>query len=162
MRRILAAALIALPGAASAEQIGEVSTVFKLLGANHKIIVEAFDDPKVEGVSCFLSRAKTGGIRGSLGLAEDTSDASLECRQTGPVKYTDELEAGEQVFRQRTSILFKKLQVVRFYDPSRNALVYLTYSDKVIEGSPKNSLSAVVIAPWGADGAMPEPPTYDD
>jgi CreA protein len=162
MRRILAAALIALPGAASAEQIGEVSTVFKLLGANHKIIVEAFDDPKVEGVSCFLSRAKTGGIRGSLGLAEDTSDASLECRQTGPVKYTDELEAGEQVFRQRTSILFKKLQVVRFYDPSRNALVYLTYSDKVIEGSPKNSLSAVVIAPWGADGEMPEPPTYDD
>lgn len=162
MRRILIAAMLAFPSAAAAEQIGEVSTVFKLLGANHKIIVEAFDDPKVDGVSCFLSRAKTGGIRGSLGLAEDTSDASLDCRQTGPVSYKDDLEAGEQVFRQRTSILFKKLQVVRFYDPARNALVYLTYSDKVIEGSPKNSISAVVVEPWGAEGQLPEPPTYDD
>ena len=162
MRLALIVALVAMPTAVAAEQIGEVSTVFKLLGANHKIIVEAFDDPKVEGVSCFLSRAKTGGIRGSLGLAEDTSDASIDCRQVGPVKYLDELEAGEQVFRQRTSILFKKLQVVRFFDPARNALVYLTYSDRVIEGSPKNSVSAVVVAPWGADGELPEPPTYDD
>jgi len=162
MRRILIAALLALPTAASAEQIGEVSTVFKLLGANHKIIVEAFDDPKIEGVSCFLSRAKTGGIRGSLGLAEDTSDASLDCRQIGPVKYLEDLEAGEQVFRQRTSILFKKLQVVRFYDSTRNALVYLTYSDKVIEGSPKNSVSAVVVRPWGGDDTLPEPPTYEE
>lgn len=163
MRRLaIIAALIALPTAVVAEEIGEVSTVFKLLGANHKIVVEAFDDPKVEGVSCFLSRAKTGGIRGSLGLAEDTSDASIDCRQVGPVKFLDELEAGEQVFRQRTSILFKKLQVVRFYDPKRSALVYLTYSDRVIEGSPKNSVSAVVVTPWGADGTMPEPPEYDD
>jgi CreA protein len=162
MRRILIAAALALPTAAFAEQIGEVSTVFKLLGANHKIIVEAFDDPKVKGVSCFLSRAKTGGIRGSLGLAEDTSDASLDCRQTGPVEYLEDLEAGEQVFRQRTSILFKKLQVVRFYDPARNALVYLTYSDRVIEGSPKNSISAVVVEPWGAEGVLPEPPNYDE
>lgn len=162
MRRLCLAALIALPSAASAEQIGEVSTVFKLLGANHKIIVEAFDDPKVKGVSCFLSRAKTGGIRGSLGLAEDTSDASIDCRQTGPISFLEELDAGEQVFRQRTSILFKKLQVVRFYDPTRNALVYLSYSDKVIEGSPKNSLSSVVIEPWGAEGVLPEPPAYND
>lgn len=162
MRRLLFAALIALPTSVFAEEIGEVSTVFKLLGANHKIVVEAFDDPKVQGVACFLSRAKTGGIRGSLGLAEDTSDAAIECRQTGPVKYLDEMEAGEQVFRQRTSILFKKLQVVRFYDPARNALVYLSYSDKVIEGSPKNSISAVVVQPWGADGALPEPPVYND
>ncbi len=162
MRRVLIAVCLALPSIAAAEQIGEVSTVFKLLGANHKIVVEAFDDPKVEGVSCFLSRAKTGGIRGSLGLAEDTSDASIDCRQTGPVKYLEELEAGEQVFRQRTSILFKKLQVVRFYDPARNALVYLTYSDRVIEGSPQNSISAVVIQPWNAEGELPEPPAYDD
>lgn len=162
MRRIALAFLLSFPVAAQAEQIGEVSTVFKIFGANHKIIVEAFDDPKVEGVSCFLSRAKTGGIRGSLGLAEDTSDASLDCRQTGPVKYLDDLEAGEQVFRQRTSILFKKLQVVRFYDPKRNALVYLTYSDKVIEGSPKNSVSSVVVQPWGPENVLPEPPEYDD
>ncbi len=164
MKRIVLAtatlAALALP--ALADEIGEVSTVFKLLGANHKIVVEAFDDPKVEGVSCFLSRAKTGGIRGSLGLAEDTSDASIACRQVGPIKYLDELEAGEEVFQQRTSILFKKLQVVRFYDPKRNALVYLSYSDKIIEGSPKNSLSAVAVTPWGAEGLMPEPPVYDD
>lgn len=162
MRRLIAAIAIALPTAAAAEQIGEVSTVFKLLGANHKIVVEAFDDPKIEGVSCFLSRAKTGGIRGSLGLAEDTSDASLDCKQTGPVRFLDELEAGEQVFRQRTSILFKKLQVVRFFDPERNSIVYLTYSDRVIEGSPKNSVSAVVVQPWGSENLMPEPPTYDE
>ncbi len=155
-----AAAALALP--ALADEIGEVSTVFKLLGANHKIVVEAFDDPKVNGVACFLSRAKTGGIRGSLGLAEDTSDASIACRQVGPISYNDELEAGEDVFRQRTSILFKKLQVVRFYDPKRNSLVYLSYSDRVIEGSPQNSISAVAVMPWGAEGVTPEPPVYDD
>ncbi len=164
MKRLLlaAGAAMALALPALADEIGEVSTVFKLLGANHKIVVEAFDDPKVDGVACFLSRAKTGGIRGSLGLAEDTADASITCRQTGPISYRDELEAGEGVFQQRTSILFKKLQVVRFYDPARNALVYLSYSDKIIEGSPKNSLSAVVVAPWGPEGELPEPPVYDD
>ncbi len=134
--------------AAQADEIGEVSTVFKWLGANHKIVVEAFDDPAVAGVSCFLSRAKTGGIKGSLGLAEDTSDASIACRQTGPIAINEELEAGDRVFRERTSILFKTLQVVRFYDEKRNTLVYLSYSDKFIEGSPKNSISAVVIRPW--------------
>lgn len=159
---LAAGATLALALPALADQIGEVSTVFKLLGANHKIVVEAFDDPKVEGVACFLSRAKTGGIRGSLGLAEDTSDASIACRQVGPIEYKDELEAGEDVFRQRTSILFKKLQVVRFYDPARNTLVYMSYSDKVIEGSPQNSISAVAVAPWGAEGLLPEPPVYND
>lgn len=131
-----------------ADEVGEVSTVFKLLGANHKIVVEAFDDPDVPGVSCFVSRAKTGGIKGSLGLAEDTSDASIACRQTGAITLPEDLEEGEQVFRQRTSILFKKIQVVRFYDETRNTLVYLSYSDKLIDGSPKNSISAVVIRPW--------------
>ncbi len=154
-----AAALLALP--AGAEEIGEVDTVFKLLGANHKIVVEAFDDPKVEGVSCFVSRAKTGGIKGSLGLAEDTSDASIACRQVGPIRYLDELEAGEEVFKQRTSLVWKSIQVVRFYDEKRNTLIYLTYSDKLVEGSPKNSISAVVAAPWGAEPA-PQPPKYDD
>ena len=138
--------LAALP--AFAEEIGSVDTVWKLLGANHKIVVEVFDDPKVEGVSCFVSRAKTGGISGSLGLAEDTSDASIACRQVGPIKFVAELEEGEEVFGRRASILFKRVQVVRFYNEERNTLVYLTYSDRVIEGSPKNSISAVVIRPW--------------
>ena len=139
--------LAAMP--AFAEEIGSVDTVWKLLGANHKIIVEVFDDPKVEGVSCFVSRAKTGGISGSLGLAENTSDASIACRQVGPIKFLAELEEGEEVFGRRSSILFKRIQVVRFFDETRNTLVYLTYSDRLIEGSPKNSLSAVVIRPWG-------------
>ena len=138
--------LAAMP--AFAEEIGSVDTVWKLLGANHKIIVEVFDDPKVEGVSCFVSRAKTGGISGSLGLAENTSDASIACRQVGPIKFVAELEEGEEVFGRRSSILFKRIQVVRFFDETRNTLVYLTYSDRLIEGSPKNSISAVVIRPW--------------
>ena len=133
---------------AFAEEIGEVTTAFKLLGANHKIVVEAFDDPKVEGVSCFISRARTGGIKGSLGIAEDTSDASINCQQTGAVHFREDLEDGEEVFSQRASIMFKRIQVVRFQDKARNALVYLTYSDKLIDGSPKNSVSAVVIRDW--------------
>ena len=155
------AGLVALATPLAAEEVGEVSTAFKLLGANHKIVVEAFDDPKVEGVACFVSRAKTGGIKGSLGLAEDKSNASIACRQVGPIKFLDELDAGEEVFKKRTSIIFKSLQVVRFYDPKRRTLIYLTYSDKVIDGSPKNSISAVVLAPWG-DGPAPADPEYDD
>lgn len=135
---------------ADADQVGEVSTAFKLIGANHKIVVEAFDDPHVKGVSCFVSRAKAGGISGSLGLAEDTSDASIACRQTGPITIAPDLEDGEQVFRERTSILFKTIQVVRFLDETRNTLVYLIYSDKLVDGSPKNSISAVVVRPWAA------------
>lgn len=151
MGAVVAAALlagVAVAGSLRAQQIGEVTTAFKILGANHKIIVEAFDDPKVQGVSCFVSRAKTGGISGSLGLAEDTSDAAITCQQTGPVAFRDELRDGEEVFSRRASLLFKHIQVVRFHDESRNALVYLTYSDKLIDGSPKNSVSAVVIHAW--------------
>ncbi len=142
--------LIASP--ATADEIGEVDTAFKLLGANHKIVVEAFDDPKVEGVACFLSMARKGGISGSLGLAEDPSDASIACRQVEPIKFTKSIAAdknGEPVFKARRSVLFKKLQVIRFLDHARNTLVYLAYSDKLIDGSPKNALSAVAIMPWG-------------
>lgn len=135
-------------GFAYAEEIGEVTTAFKLLGANHKIVVEAFDDPKVEGVSCFISRARTGGIKGSLGIAEDTSDAAINCQQTGPIRFREDLNDGEEVFSQRASIMFKRIQVVRFRDETRNALVYLTYSDRLIDGSPKNSVSAVVMRDW--------------
>ncbi|MEC7276298.1 MAG: CreA family protein [Bdellovibrionota bacterium] len=131
-----------------AEEIGRVDTAFKLLGANHSIVVEAFDDPKVQGVSCHLSRAKTGGIKGSLGIAEDTSDASIACRQVGPVSFNDKLKQGERVFTKKTSLIFKSMQVVRFYDSKRNTLVYLVYSDKIIDGSPKNALSTVPIMPW--------------
>ena len=142
------AALAAMGGAAAAEEIGEVTTTFKILGANHRIVIEAFDDPKVEGVACYVSRARTGGISGSLGLAEDTSDASIACRQVGPVAFRGELKDGEEVFGRRASVLFKRIQVVRFFDEARNALIYLTYSDKLVEGSPKNSISAVAIQPW--------------
>ena len=145
MLKLVLPAVLAMAGAASAEEIGQVTTAFKILGANHRIVVEAFDDPEVEGVACFVSRARTGGISGSLGLAEDTSDASINCQQTGPVKFRGELEDGEEVFSRRASIMFKRIQVVRFFDETRNALVYLTYSDKLIDGSPKNSVSAVVI-----------------
>lgn len=146
-RRIGTGALVAAlaAGGAAAEEIGRVTTAIKILGANHTIQVEAFDDPKVEGVACFVSRARTGGIRGSLGIAEDTADASINCQQTGAVRFKGELEDGEEVFSRRASALFKRVQVVRFFDESRNALVYLTYSDRVIDGSPQNSVSAVVI-----------------
>ena len=136
------------PGQAFAEEIGHVDTKFNWLGPDHKIVIEAFDDPKVEGVACHLSRAKTGGIKGLVGLAEDSSDASIACRQIGPIRIKDELEEGEQVFSERRSLIFKKLQVVRFFDKARNTLVYLTYSDRVIEGSPKNAISTVPIQPW--------------
>lgn len=142
--------LMMLPVLVSAEEIGEVSTVFKWLGPNDKIVVEAFDDPKVEGVTCYLSRAKTGGVKGGLGLAEDRSDASIDCRQVGPISFTGKLEDGEEVFKQRTSLIFKTMQVVRFFDPKRNALIYLVYSDRVIEGSPQNSMAAIPIMPWPA------------
>ena len=147
-----ALALLLVSAPVVADEIGTVDTAFKLLGANHKIAIEAFDDPKVRGVTCFLSMARKGGISGSLGLAEDTSDASIACRQVGPIKFLEKIAAkgdSEQVFSARRSILFKKLQVVRFLDEKRNVLVYLAYSDKLIDGSPQNSISAVALMPWG-------------
>ena len=137
---------------AMAEQIGSVSTKFKLLGANDKIVIEAFDDPEIPGATCYLSRAKTGGVGGVVGVAEDTSDASIACRQIGPISLPENVkngkEDGKEVFKKSTSLLFKSLQVVRFYDAKRNVLVYLSYSDRVIEGSPKNSISIIPVAPW--------------
>ncbi len=137
-----------LPALAAAEVIGSVDTVFKLLGPDDKIVIEAFDDPKVAGVSCHLSRAKKGGISGGLGLAEDRSNASIACRQVGPVRFIEPFKDGETVFTKRTSLIFKSMQVVRFFDEKRNTLVYLVYSDRVIDGSPKNSISTVPILDW--------------
>lgn len=142
--------LLTLPVLAAAEEIGEVSTVFKWLGPNDKIVVEAFDDPKVEGVTCYLSRAKTGGVKGGMGLAEDRAEASIACRQVGAISFRAELKDGEEVFRERTSLVFKTMQVVRFFDRKRNTLVYLVYSDRVIEGSPQNAVTAIPILPWAA------------
>lgn len=127
---------------------GAVRTKFRWLGPNDKIVVDGFDDPKVKGVACHISRAQTGGIKGGVGVAEDTSDASIACRQIGPISFVGELKDGEQVFDERRSLLFKQLQVVRFLDRERNVLVYVSYSDRVIEGSPKNSISTVPVMPW--------------
>jgi CreA protein len=130
---------------AHAEPVGEVDTVFKLIGPDHKIVVDAYDDPGVAGVTCYVSRAKTGGLKGAVGLAEDKAEASIACRQVGPVSFAKPLPEQEEIFNQRISFLFKKLRVVRMVDKKRNTLVYLTYSDRVIEGSPQNSLTAVPV-----------------
>ncbi|MCC6913498.1 MAG: CreA family protein [Rhodospirillaceae bacterium] len=140
------------PTATQAEEVGCVSTTFRYLGAaNDKICIEAFKDPDVQGVVCHLSRAVTGGIKGKLGLAEDTSDASIACRQVGPITLPEKLKDEDDVFEENRSLFFKELHVVRFYDKANNTLVYLSYSDRVIEGSPKNAISTVPIMPWGGN-----------
>jgi CreA protein len=137
--------LLACTFAARAERVGEVDTVFKLIGPDHKIVVDAYDDPGVLGVTCYVSRAKTGGIKGGLGLAEDKAEASIACRQTGPISFPKPLKHQDEMFNERISLVFKRLRVVRMVDAARNTLVYLTYSDRVIEGSPQNSVTAVPV-----------------
>jgi CreA protein len=156
--RFPVAALMALTASlANAEELGCVSTVFKWVGPNDKICVESFRDPKVEGVVCHVSRARTGGVKGAVGVAEDTSDASIACRQIGPISFPGKLKDGEKVFKESRSLIFKQLQVVRFYDQPNNTLVYLSYSDRVIQGSPKNSISTVPIMPWAPPRAPAAP-----
>lgn len=147
---LLGFGLVALTAVtAAAEEIGQVSTTFKFVGANDKIVIEAFDDPDISGATCYVSRAKTGGVKGAIGVAEDTSDASISCRQTGPITLPERVASGKddgkEVFKKSASLLFKKIQVVRFFDKKRSTLVYLTYSDRIIEGSPKNSISTIVL-----------------
>jgi CreA protein len=137
---------------ARAEQIGEVDTVFKFVGPDHKIVVDVYDDPKVAGVACYVSRAKTGGVKGAVGVAEDLAEASIACRQVGTISFAKKLPLQEEMFSERISLVFKKLRVVRMVDVKRNTLVYLTYSDRVVEGSPENSLTAVAV-----DHATPIP-----
>lgn len=135
---------LALATCVYADQVGEVSTAFILIGANHKVVVDAYDDPKVKGITCYVSRAKTGGVMGAIGLAEDKSEASIACRQVGPIGFTDKkMDDQEEMFSERISVVFKKLRVVRMLDRKRNVLVYLTYSDRLIDGSPQNSVTAV-------------------
>ena len=127
------------------------STTFKLLTPNDKIAVYGIDDPDVEGVACHYTVPERGGVKGMLGVAEETSDVSLACRQVGPVKFKRQLEQGGDMFRERRSLIFKKMQIVRGCDAKRNVLVYMVYTDKLIEGSPKNSTSSVPLMPWGTE-----------
>ncbi len=145
--KILSALILTLAtiSGARAEFLGDVDTAFKLIGPDHKIVVEVFDDPAVAGVSCYLSHAKTGGLSGMVGLAEDRAEASIACRQVGNIAFKGPIPRQQEVFTQKQSILFKHLRVVRMVDPARNALVYLTYSDRLVDGSPKNSITAVAV-----------------
>ena len=141
----LLAVAIALAAPARAEPVGEVDTVVILIGPDHKIVVDAYDDPKVAGVACYVSRAKTGGVKGALGLAEDKAEASIACRQVGPIAVKQPLPQQEEVFNERMSLVFKRLRIVRMVDRARNTLVYLTYSDRLIDGSPQNAVTAVAV-----------------
>ena len=129
------------------------STTFKLLTPNDKLAVYGIDDPVIDGVACHYTASEKGGLAGALGLAEQTSDVSLACRQYGPIKFKEKFEQGDVVFRERRSLLFKKMQIVRGCDPKRNILIYMVYTDKLVEGSPKNSTSSVPIQPWGGGSA---------
>lgn len=152
MRKLscLAAIALSLPAAvlpAAAQELGDVSTAFRWLGKNDRIAVEAYDDPKVAGVTCYVSRARTGGVKGTVGLAEDKAEASIACRQVAPsISFKGTVPVQEDVFSERMSILFKRLHIVRLVDVKRNTLVYLTYSDKLIDGSPMNAITAVPVS----------------
>lgn len=150
-RRALAFAALGLGLAAanaSAEQIGCVTTTWKLIGANHKVCVEAFDDPKIPGVTCHISQARAGGISGGLGLAEDPSQFSLACRQTGTITLPEKIPTSETVFAEDTSLFFKETKIVRLWDAKRDTLVYVAISRRIIEGAPANSISTVPVTAW--------------
>jgi CreA protein len=160
-RLVLALVLILLaPFAAHAadepDLIFRKSTVFHFVSPNDKLATYAIDDPAVEGVACHFTVPERGGFKGWIGVAEEVSDISLACRQVGPIKFTAKFEQGDDVFRQRRSLFFKKMQIVRGCDTKRNVLVYMVYSDRLIEGSPKNSTSTVPIMPWGTAGDVPK------
>lgn len=158
--RILFALLVTLVSAVPAaaqepDLIFKKSTVFKLLTPDHKLATYGVDDPLVQGVACHFTVPEKGGVSGALGLAEEVSDVSLACRQVGPIRIAEKFAQGDVMMRQSRSVFFKKMQIVRGCDAKRNVLVYLVYSDRPIEGSPKNSTSSVPIMPWGADTATP-------
>ena len=153
-RLLLSVALVVLaaaPARAADEPdlIFKRSTVFKWISPNDKLATYGLDDPEVEGVACHFTVPEKGGFKGWVGLAEEVSDISLACRQIGPIRFKAKFEQGDDVFRKRRSLFFKKMQIVRGCDAKRNVLVYMVYSDRIIEGSPKNSTSSVPIMPWG-------------
>lgn len=150
MRRIIcclfsAVVLLAAASPAVAEELDCVTTEWKLLGSNHKVCVSAFDDPDLPCVTCYMSQARTGGVSGAVGLAEDPSEFSLDCRQTCPVTLPEKFPKKKKVFSEGTSILFKDTEVNRLYDAKRKAIVYLAVSRRIVSGSPKNSISTVVV-----------------
>ena len=150
LHRLLIGLLLATPLTSNADTIGCVTTAWKLIGANHKVCVEAFSDPKLPGVTCHVSQARTGGITGTIGLAQDPSQFSLACRQTGPINLPAKLPKEETVFAEDTSVLFKETRIVRLWDEANRTLVYLAISRRLIEGAPANSISTVPVMPWGA------------
>ena len=164
LRKALAAAMMtmllsAIAGSAAQaadepDLIFRRSTVFKWLSPNDKLATYGLDDPEVDGVACHFTVPEKGGFKGWIGLAEEVSDISLACRQIGPIRFKTKFEQGDDMFRQRRSLFFKKMQIVRGCDTKRNVLVYMVYSDKIIEGSPKNSTSSVPIMPWGAEDSV--------
>ena len=147
---LLTLAGLILAGTAHAEKIGCVTTEWKLIGANHRVCVESFADPKIPGVTCHASQARTGGVSGSFGLAQDPSQFSLACRQTGPITLPDKLPKEATIFSEDTSILFKETRVIRLWDEANRTLVYLAISRKLIDGAPANAISTVPIQPWAA------------
>jgi CreA protein len=156
---VLAATIAASFAARAADDpdlIFRKSTVFHWVSPNDKLATYAIDDPVVEGVACHFTVPEKGGFKGWVGVAEEVSDISLACRQVGPIKITAKFEQGDDVFRRRRSLLFKKMQIVRGCDVKRNVLVYMVYSDRIIEGSPKNSTSTVPIMPWGMSPDVPK------
>ena len=161
---VAVAALSAISGAAHAQEADDPELVFKkttvwrLLSPDAKLATYALDDPQVEGVACHFTVPEIGGWSGWAGFAEERSETSLACRQIGPIKFKAKFEQGEEVYRQRRSLFFKKMQIVRGCDAKRNVLVYLSYTDKLIEGSPQNSTSTVPIMPWGT---LPAPKCGD-
>jgi len=146
---LILAVLLLLSATVRAETVGCVTTAWKLIGANHQVCVDAFSDPKIPGVTCHVSQAKTGGISGTLGLAQDPSQFSLACRQTGPITLPEKIPSDEAVFSEDTSILFKETRVMRLWDAAHNTLVYVAISRKLIDGAPANSISTVPVMPWG-------------
>ncbi len=161
-RTVLGAALLAalaMPAASAADDpdlIFKRSTVFKWLTPNDKLATYGLDDPDIDGVACHFTVPERGGFKGWIGVAEEVSDISLSCRQVGPIRFKAKFEQGDDMFRRRRSLLFKKMQIVRGCDAKRNVLVYMVYSDRIIEGSPKNSTSSVPIMPWGSADPVPK------
>ena len=149
LRLPLAAIALSASLSVTAEEIGCATTTWKLIGANHRVCVYAYDDPKIPGVTCHVSQARTGGVKGSFGLAEDPSQFSLACRQVGPITLPAKMPEDEVVFSENTSLIFKETSIHRFLDTRRNVLVYLAISRKIIEGAPANAISTVPIQPWG-------------
>ena len=135
----------ALSAAAAQARIGEVSATFRVLGPNDKVAVDRYDDPRVPGVSCYVSRTETGGLAGAAGLAGDPSKFALACRATGRISLPRDIPQSESVFRQSASPLFKTLTVTRLVDADKAMLVHLITSSKLVNGSPFNSVTAVPV-----------------